>query len=409
MANILSPTIKYAEDGFPVSELVSYYMKVASNNFQEYPNFKETYYLNDSTPKKGQIFKNPDLANTLRVIAKDGRKGFYEGKIANTIANFIQDQGGFLSYKDLKNHKSEWIDPVSTNYRGYDIWELPPNGQGIAALQILNLLEAYDIRSMGFGSAEYIHHFVEAKKIAFADRAKYYADMDFSKVPVKYLISKEYADIRRKEISPDKAAKRVFPGNLENGDTIYLTTADSEGNMVSLIQSNYRGMGSGMVPTGLGFMLQDRGELFSLDQNHFNVYAPKKRPFHTIIPAFITKDGNPFISFGLMGGAMQPQGHAQIVINIVDFDMNLQEAGDAPRIRHQSDQQPTGGDMINGGELALETGFDYKQVRELMKKGHKIIYDLGSFGGYQAIMIDYINKVYYGASESRKDGNAIGY
>ena len=409
MANILSPTIKYAEDGFPVSELVSYYMKVASNNFQEYPNFKETYYLNDSTPKKGQIFKNPDLANTLRVIAKDGRKGFYEGKIANTIANFIQDQGGFLSYNDLKNHKSEWIDPVSTNYRGYDIWELPPNGQGIAALQILNLLEAYDIRSMGFGSAEYIHHFVEAKKIAFADRAKYYADMDFNKVPVKYLISKEYADIRRKEISPDKAAKRALPGNLENGDTIYLTTADSEGNMVSLIQSNYRGMGSGMVPTGLGFMLQDRGELFSLDQNHFNVYAPKKRPFHTIIPAFITKDGNPFISFGLMGGAMQPQGHAQIVINIVDFDMNLQEAGDAPRIRHQSDQQPTGGDMINGGELALETGFDYKQVRELMKKGHKIIYDLGSFGGYQAIMIDYINKVYYGASESRKDGNAIGY
>ena len=409
MANILSPTIKYAEDGFPVSELVSYYMKVASNNFQEYPNFKETYYLNDSTPKKGQIFKNPDLANTLRVIAKDGRKGFYEGKIANTIANFIQDQGGFLSYNDLKNHKSEWIDPVSTNYRGYDIWELPPNGQGIAALQILNLLEAYDIRSMGFGSAEYIHHFVEAKKIAFADRAKYYADMDFNKVPVKYLISKEYADIRRKEIRPDKAAKRVLPGNLENGDTIYLTTADSEGNMVSLIQSNYRGMGSGMVPTGLGFMLQDRGELFSLDQNHFNVYAPKKRPFHTIIPAFITKDGNPFISFGLMGGAMQPQGHAQIVVNIVDFDMNLQEAGDAPRIRHQSDQQPTGGDMINGGELALETGFDYKQVRELMKKGHKIIYDLGSFGGYQAIMIDYINKVYYGASESRKDGNAIGY
>ena len=409
MANILSPTIKYAEDGFPVSELVSYYMKVASNNFQEYPNFKETYYLNDSTPKKGQIFKNPDLANTLRVIAKDGRKGFYEGKIANTIANFIQDQGGFLSYNDLKNHKSEWIDPVSTNYRGYDIWELPPNGQGIAALQILNLLEAYDIKSMGFGSAEYIHHFVEAKKIAFADRAKYYADMDFNKVPVKYLISKEYADIRRKEIRPDKAAKRVLPGNLENGDTIYLTTADSEGNMVSLIQSNYRGMGSGMVPTGLGFMLQDRGELFSLDQNHFNVYAPKKRPFHTIIPAFITKDGNPFISFGLMGGAMQPQGHAQIVINIVDFDMNLQEAGDAPRIRHQSDQQPTGGGMINGGELALETGFDYKQVRELMKKGHKIIYDLGSFGGYQAIMIDYINKVYYGASESRKDGNAIGY
>ena len=409
MRDILNPTIKYAEDGFPVSELVSYYMKNASNNFKEYPNFKETYYINDSTPKKGQIFKNPDLAKTLRVIAKKGKEGFYEGEVANSIANFIQDQGGFLSYDDLKNHKSEWINPVSTNYRGYDVWELPPNGQGIAALQILNLLEAYDIKSMGFGSADYIHHFVEAKKIAFADRAKYYADMDFNKIPVEYLISKEYADIRRKEISSESAAKRVLPGNIENGDTIYLTTADSDGNMVSLIQSNYRGMGSGMIPTGLGFMLQDRGELFSLDQNHFNVYAPKKRPFHTIIPAFITKDGNPFVSFGLMGGAMQPQGHAQIVINIVDFDMNLQEAGDAPRIRHQSDQQPTGGNMTDGGDLALESGFDYKQVRELMKKGHKIIYDLGSFGGYQAIMIDYINKVYYGASESRKDGNAIGY
>ena len=409
MRDILSPTIKYAEDGFPVTELVSYYMKNASDNFQDYPNFKETYFIDDSTPEKGQVFKNPDLANTLRTIVKNGKKGFYEGEIAQTIANFVQDQGGFLSYDDLKNHKSEWIEPVSTNYRGYDVWELPPNGQGIAALQILNLLEGYDIRSMGFGSADYIHHFVEAKKIAFADRAKYYADMDFNEIPVDYLISKEYADIRRKEINSDNSASTVLPGDIENGDTIYLTTADSEGNMVSLIQSNYRGMGSGMVPNNLGFMLQDRGELFSLDENHFNVYAPKKRPFHTIIPAFITKDGNPLISFGLMGGAMQPQGHAQIVINIIDFDMNLQEAGDAPRIRHQSNQQPTGGEMTDGGEVALEKGFNYKQIRELMKKGHKVIYDLGSFGGYQAIMIDYINKVYYGASESRKDGSAIGY
>ena len=409
MRDILNPTIKYAEDGFPVTELVSYYMDVASDKFKNYPNFKETFFIDDSTPLKGQVFKNPDLANTLRTIVKSGKKGFYEGEIAHRIANFIQDQGGFLSYDDLKNHKSEWIEPVSTNYRGFDVWELPPNGQGIAALQILNLLEGYDIRSMGFGSADYIHHFVEAKKIAFADRAKYYADMDFNEIPVEYLISKEYADIRRKDINSENSASTVSPGNIENGDTIYLTTADSEGNMVSLIQSNYRGMGSGMVPEGLGFMLQDRGELFSLDENHFNVYAPKKRPFHTIIPAFITKDGNPFISFGLMGGAMQPQGHAQIVINIIDFDMNLQEAGDAPRIRHQSNQQPTGGEMTDGGELALEKGFDYKQIRELMKKGHSVIYDLGSFGGYQAIMIDYINKVYFGASESRKDGSAIGY
>ena len=409
MRDILNPTIKYAEDGFPVTELVSYYMDVASDKFKNYPNFKETFFIDDSTPLKGQVFKNPDLANTLRTIVKSGKKGFYEGEIAHRIANFVQDQGGFLSYDDLKNHKSEWIEPVSTNYRGFDVWELPPNGQGIAALQILNLLEGYDIRSMGFGSADYIHHFVEAKKIAFADRAKYYADMDFNEIPVEYLISKEYADIRRKDINSENSASSVSPGNIENGDTIYLTTADSEGNMVSLIQSNYRGMGSGMVPEGLGFMLQDRGELFSLDENHFNVYAPKKRPFHTIIPAFITKDGNPFISFGLMGGAMQPQGHAQIVINIIDFDMNLQEAGDAPRIRHQSNQQPTGGEMTDGGELALEKGFDYKQIRELMKKGHSVIYDLGSFGGYQAIMIDYINKVYFGASESRKDGSAIGY
>ena len=409
MNEILDPTIKYAENGFPVTELVSYYMKNASKNFKDYPNFQETYFIDKSTPLKGQIFKNPDLAKTLKIISENGRKGFYEGSIAKIISDFVQDQGGFLSYKDLKNHKSEWIEPVSTNYRGYDVWELPPNGQGIAALQILNLLEGYDIKSMGFGSADYIHHFVEAKKIAFADRAKYYADTDFNDIPVDFLISKEYSNNRRKEIDSEKSASNVLPGNIENGDTIYLTTADSEGNMVSLIQSNYRGMGSGMIPTGLGFMLQDRAELFSLDDNHFNVYEPKKRPFHTIIPAFITKDDNPFVSFGLMGGAMQPQGHAQIVINLIDFEMNLQEAGDAPRIRHQSQEQPTGGKMTDGGELALESGINYKEIRELMKRGHKIIYDLGSYGGYQAIMIDYLNKIYYGASESRKDGNAIGY
>ena len=409
MSDILKPAIDYAENGFPVTELVSYYMELASNNFIKYPNFKETYFIDGASPKKGELFKNIHLANTLRVIASEGRKGFYEGEIAKIISEFIQEQGGFLSYNDLKNHKSEWVEPVSTNYRGYDVWELPPNGQGIAALQILNLLEGFDIKSMGFGSAEYIHHFVEAKKIAFADRAKYYADPDFNKIPTQYLISKEYSNKRRAEINPNKAAKSVQAVNLENGDTIYLTTADSDGNMVSLIQSNYRGMGSGMVPPGLGFMLQDRGELFSLEEGHFNVYEPNKRPFHTIIPAFITKNNKPYVSFGLMGGAMQPQGHAQIVINLIDFGMNLQEAGDAPRIRHQSSEQPTGGFMKDGGQLAIEQGFDYKEIRELIKKGHNIIYDLGSFGGYQAIMIDYIRKIYFGASESRKDGSAIGY
>ena len=409
MKQILKPAINYAENGFPVSELVSYYLGISAKNFGKYPNFNETYLINGFSPKKGQIFKNKDLANTLKIISEKGRSGFYEGKIAKIMSDFIIDQGGFLSYEDLKNHKSDWIEPVSTNYRGYDVWELPPNGQGIAALQMLNLLEKFDIKSMGFGSAEYIHHFVEAKKIAFADRAKYYADMDFNDIPVDFLISKEYADKRRDKIKPTRAARSVKAGEIENGDTIYLTVADKDGNMVSLIQSNYRGMGSGMVPPGLGFMLQDRGELFSLDEDHYNVYEPEKRPFHTIIPAFITKDNKPYISFGLMGGAMQPQGHAQIVINLIDFGMNLQEAGDAPRIRHVSNQQPTGGEMFDGGELSLESGFDYKEIRKLMKFGHKVIFSLGSFGGYQAIMYDDELGVYFGASESRKDGSAMGY
>jgi gamma-glutamyltranspeptidase/glutathione hydrolase len=409
MNQVLNPAINYAENGFPVTELVSYYMDKASRSFINYPNFKETYTINGKTPEKGQIFKNPDLAKTLKAIAKNGKRGFYEGEVAKSISDFIIDQGGFLSYDDLKSHKSEWIEPVSTNYRGFDVWELPPNGQGIAALQILNILEGFDIKSMKFGSAEYIHHFVEAKKIAFADRAKYYADMDFNQIPVDYLISKEYANKRRSEIKPYQSAKTSKAGDIENGDTIYLTVADNEGNMISLIQSNYRGMGSGMVPPGLGFMLQDRGELFSLEKDHFNVYEPNKRPFHTIIPAFITKDNKPFISFGLMGGAMQPQGHAQVVINLIDFDMNLQEAGDAPRIRHVSTQQPTGGFMYDGGELSLESGFNYKEIRTLMKYGHKVVFSFGGFGGYQAIKLDQINGVYFGASESRKDGSAMGY
>ena len=377
--------------------------------FETYPNFNDVWVKNGRMPRTGEIFKNPQLAQTLETIASQGRSGFYEGPIAKTMADFIQSQGGFLSYEDLASFHSEWTPPVSSDYRGYDVWELPPNGQGIAALQILNMLENFDLKSMGLFSAEYIHLFVEAKKLAFADRAKYYADMDFNKIPVNYLISKEYAKKRISEIDPFNSAKVVKAGEIENGDTIYLTTADDEGNMVSLIQSNYRGMGSGMVPQGLGFMLQDRGELFSLEEGHYNVYEPKKRPFHTIIPAFITKEGEPYVSFGLMGGAMQPQGHAQIVINLIDFKMNLQEAGDAPRIRHVSNQQPTGGNMLDGGELSLESGFDYKEIRKLQKYGHKVIFSLGSFGGYQAIMLDKENRVYFGASESRKDGSAMGY
>jgi len=409
ISEILQPAIDYAENGFPVTELIAYYLGRSVPFLSKYDGFAEVFAPKGKAPLKGEIFKNPALANTFKKIVKGGRDAFYKGDIAHTIADYMKAQGGFITYEDMASHTSDWVDPVSTNYRGYDVWEIPPNGQGIAALQILNLLEDYDISEMGFGSEAFIHAFTEAKKLAFEDRAKYYADMDFAKVPVQKLISKAYADERRKLINPQKAAKRITESKLKDGDTIYLTVADSDGNMISLIQSNYRGMGSGMTPPGLGFVLQDRGELFALDANHMNAYEPGKRPFHTIIPAFITKDGKPWVSFGLMGGAMQPQGHAQIVINLIDFKMNLQEAGDAPRIQHLGSSQPTGEIMTDGGTLYLETGIDYEVIRELSKKGHKIQFNIGGYGGYQAIMWDDLNKVYYGASESRKDGQAAGY
>jgi len=407
MTDILQPTINYGRNGFPMTELIAYYMNKSTFFLKKYKGFEDVYMPDGKTPKKGEIFKNPYLANTLEKIANGGRDTFYRGTIAKTIADYIQDQGGFLSEKDLADHTSEWVNPISTNYRGYDVWELPPNGQGTAVLQMLNILERYDITNMGFGSEDYLHHFIEAKKIVYEDRAKFYSDMDFNTIPINDLISKTYAEERAKLLNPEKASRTYPAGELEHGNTIYLTVADKEGNMVSLIQSNFRGMGSGMTPPELGFILQDRGELFSLDTNHMNCYAPHKRPFHTIIPAFITKDNEPYISFGLMGGAMQPQGHVQIVINMIDFDMNLQEAGDAPRINHGGSSQPTGQKMTDGGWVNLESGFDYEVIRELMKKGHRIRYSLGIYGGYQAIMKK--NGVYYGASESRKDGQAAGF
>ena len=411
MEQVLQPAITYAREGFPVTELIAYYLESSARRFNDYPNFRETYMPGGHAPGKGEVFKNPDLANTLELIAREGRDTFYKGEIARTINDFMKKVDGFLSYEDLASHTSEWVEPVSTNYRGYDVWELPPNGQGIAALQILNILEGYDIAALGYGSADCIHYFVEAKKLAFEDRARFYADMAFADVPVKTLISKKYARQRRKLIDPQRAAHRYEAGNeaLRHGDTIYLTVADGEGNMVSLIQSNYRGMGSGMVPDGLGFMFQDRGELFDLTPGRPNSYAPGKRPFHTIIPAFITRNGKPWVSFGVMGGATQPQMHAQIVINLVDFGMNLQEAGDAPRFIHSGSSQPTGEVMSDGGQVHLETGFAYEVKRELVRRGHHLQRAMGQFGGYQAIMWDAKNQVYYGASESRKDGHAAGY
>jgi gamma-glutamyltranspeptidase/glutathione hydrolase len=409
MRDILQPAINYARDGFPVSEVIAYYLDRNTQSLKDFPNIKETYMPGGKSPAKGEIFRNPRLANTLDKIAKGGRNEFYRGSIAKAIDAFMRSHGGFLSYDDLSRHSSEWVEPVSSSYRGHDIWELPPNGQGIATLQILNILEGFDIAQMGFGSAEYIHVFTEAKKLAFEDRAKFYADPRFSAIPVTQLISKKYAIERRKLINRDKAARVYDPGKIEAGNTIYLTVADKYGNMVSLIQSNYRGMGSGMCPTDLGFVLQDRGEMFSLDPGHANVYAPGKRPFHTIIPGFITKNGKPWISFGVMGGDMQPQGHAQVIINLIDFKMNLQEAGDAPRIYHTGSSEPTGEVMTAGGILYLENGFRWEEIQKLLSMGHNVQWNLGGYGGYQAIMWDEKNKVWYGASESRKDGQAAGY
>ena len=404
---LFKPTITYAREGFPVTETIAYYFALNKQRFQDYPNFKEVWMANGDVPKTGEIFKNPALGNTLETLADKGLSEFYTGDIARITADFIQAQGGFLSYDDLAGYRPEWVQPISTDYRGYEVWELPPNTQGLATLQILNILEGFNLAELGLYSTEYIHLFIEAKKLAFADRAKFYADPRFAKLPIETLLSKDYATKRRQEINPTKAALVDASGLPQHGDTVYLTTADQDGNMVSLIQSNYSGMGSGMTPPDLGFMLQNRGTLFSLDPKHLNVVAGGKRSFHTIIPAFVTIDGEPFISFGVMGGATQPQAQAQVLINIIDFGMNLQEAGDAPRIVHSGSSQPSGERMRSGGTVSLESAFDEKIRKELVEMGHTLKYEKGSFGGYQAIMKK--NGVYYGASESRKDGQAAGY
>lgn len=411
MKELLQPAIGYARNGFPVTEIIAQGWANNAKVLEQYPNFRETFMPNGRAPAKGEVFRNPLLADTLSRIAEGGRDAFYKGDIAQRVEKYLRAQGGYLTAADFAAHRSEWVEPVSTNYRGYDVWELPPNTQGVAALQMLNILEAYDLKSMGFASAEYLHLFVEAKKLAFEDRARFYADPEFAKIPLKGLLSKDYAAKRRALIKLDKAALEypTDPEALEQGDTIYMTVADAAGNMVSLIQSNYRGMGSGMTPDGCGFILQDRGEMFSMQPGHANVYAPGKRPFHTIIPAFVTKDGKPWISFGLMGGAMQPQGHVQVLVNIIDFGMNLQEAGDVPRVRHDGSSEPTDERMTDGGEVVLEIGYSPEVVKALQARGHKVtVANDGDFGGYQAILRN-AEGVYFGASESRKDGAAQGY
>lgn len=412
MSEVLAPAIAYAREGFPVTQVIAYYWELGAGDRRDAPNFAKTYLPGGRAPREGEVFRNPDLANTLQKIADGGRDVFYRGEVARVIDAFCKKNGCYLTARDLADHTSTWVEPVSTNYRGYDVWELPPNGQGIAALQMLNILEGFDLKSLGRNTAETLHLLIEAKKLAFEDRAKFYSDPEFNDIPVSMLISKEYAEQRRRLIDRQHAARSYPAGDsvLQDGDTIYLTVADSDRNMVSLIQSNYSGLGTGWVPDELGFSFQNRGQLFNIvDRDHFNAYAPHKRPFHTIIPAFVTKDGAPFMSFGVMGGDMQPQGHVQILVNMLDFGLGVQEAGDAARFRHLGSSSPTGDKMRGGGSVALETAIGLEVQRALFEKGHRLQFDLGGYGGYQAIVYDAVNDVYRAASESRKDGMAAGY
>lgn len=411
LKEVLQPAIRLATEGAPVPQTIAYYWGLSAPRLKKYPHFEETFMPGGKAPAEGDVFANPALAKTLTAIAEGGAAAFYTGPIAQAIAKEVQDQGGFLTVEDLAQHKGEWTPPVSTTYRGYEVFELPPNGQGIAALQMLNILEPYDLAKMGFGSVEHLHLFIEAKKLAFEDRARFYADPAMADVPVEELISKEYAATRGALIDLKRAATSFPAGNpsLEEGDTVYLCVGDAKGNMVSLIQSNYRGMGSGVTPKGLGFILQDRGELFDLTPGRANTYAPGKRPFHTIIPAFVKHGDKPFLAFGVMGGATQPQAHAWVLCNIIDFGMNLQEAGDASRVIHLDSSQPTGERMTDGGEVAFEAGFDRNTIEALEAMGHRIARKPGVFGGYQAVGKHPRSGCWIGASESRKDGMAAGY
>jgi len=418
MTEDLAPAIGYASNGFPVTQLIALYWKgnmaafaKSKDLIEESDNARATYLIDGRTPEEGEIFRNPDLAHTLSLIAKGGRDAFYKGEVAHTIDAYFKRIGGDLRYEDFAAHHGEWVTPLSVNYRGYDVHELPPNGQGAAVLQMLQILKGYDLKKMGAGSADTLTAMLEAKRLAYEDLAKWYADPAFVKVPMKGLLSDAYADERRKLIDLAHANPKFGPGDprLHDGDTIYLTAADKDGMMVSLIQSNYRGMGSGIVADHLGFMFQDRGELYSLDPNAANVYAAGKRPFQTIIPGFVTKDSQPFLAFGLMGGDMQPQGHVQVLTDIIDFGMNIQEAGDAARWRHFGGSEVTGEPSTGVGTVEMESGFDPGVKAELAKRGYNIAPGAGSFGGYQAIMWDAKHRVYWGASEMRKDGEAIGY
>ncbi|MCA9182002.1 MAG: gamma-glutamyltransferase family protein, partial [Planctomycetales bacterium] len=411
-AKLFEPAIQLAEEGFPVAPVIAGYWKGGEERLAETVEAASTYLIDGKAPEAGDIFRNPRLAQTLRLLADQGAEAFYQGEIAQEIDRYSRSlEGGLLRLADLATHENEWVEPVSTNYRGFDIWELPPNGQGIAALQMLNLIEPYDVAGMGWGSPELIHLFVEAKKLAFADRAKFYADMKMADVPLTELISKEYARQRGSLIDLDRALVGVPAGDpkLVHGDTVYLCVVDNDRNCCSLIQSNFHGFGSQRVAGNLGFVLQNRGALFSLDEHHLNRLAPGKRPFHTIIPAMVTQNERPVLVFGVMGGDMQPQGHVQVLMNWIDFGMNIQMAGDAARVRHDGSASPTGeAESEGGGQVMTETGIPQATRQALQAMGHQVGSG-GSFGGYQGILIDWERGVLQGATEARKDGAALGY
>ncbi|KPF85536.1 gamma-glutamyltransferase [alpha proteobacterium AAP38] len=414
---VLAPAIAYANDGFPLSPFIAKGWAANFRRFEqmgsvieELDNAKKTFLIDGKAPVAGQIFHNPDLAKSLSLVAKGGHDAYYKGPIAKTIDTYMKRIGGPLRYEDFADFKAQWVEPISTNYRGYDVWQIPPNGQGLATLQMLNILEGYDLKAMGHNSADFIHVSVEAKKLAFADRSRWYADQEFVKLPISTLISKDYAAKRRAQIDMKKAGAPETGIMPESHDTIFLSTADKDGLMVALIQSNYRGMGSGLVPDGLGFMLQDRGEQFALDPKHPNVYAPGKRPFHTIIPGFVTKDNQPFAAYGVMGGGMQPQGHTQVLVNMIDFGMNVQEAGDAARWQHEGSPEPTGEAGEGVGIVYVEQGVSPAVIEELRKRGHKVEVKPGlHYGSYEAIVRDHVNGVYRAGTEMRVDGHAAGY
>jgi gamma-glutamyltranspeptidase / glutathione hydrolase len=408
LARVLEPVIEYARAGFPVSPIIA--LEFTSWKDDEYPHLAAVFHPGGRIADYGDIFKNPLLAASYERIAKGGAAAFYEGETAERIVAKSRELGGFMSLDDLRSHRADWVDPVSSSYRGFDVWEIPPNGQGISALQILNLMETFDVASLGHNSVEYLHLFIEAKKLAFEDRARYYADPAFAKVPVPWLISKDYARERAKKIDPKRAALRVGPGDPPlDSDTVYLCAADGDGNMISLIQSNYESFGSGICPDGVGFPMQNRGQAFSLDPAHRNRLEPKKRPFHTIIPAFLTRQGAPVMPFGVMGGDIQPQGHAQVVMNILDFGLSVQQATDVPRIAHGGSSAPWGGEMTDGGEVTPELGLDPKVLEGLAARGHRIGKTPSALGGYQAIWREENPRRYFGGSDPRKDGEAIGF